>query len=135
MPIKLYRLLCELAIRGRVVAPLATLGGVLVPLPLLLPLSPTRFECDLDLVEDSVVAGEPLSNHELSVEVDLFAGRSLASPSLLELPDEADASVLASGPFVGPLGALDRRRMLRSLRKEGMPSIPPRKCANTVAMK
>lgn len=108
--------------RGLVLGP-GTGGGVLVPLPL--PLSPTKFGCDLDVVdldEDSVVDGEPLSNHELSVDVDLFVGRSLVSPSLLELPDDADASAVfvSGGASVVAKEAFDRRRRLRSLRKDGM---------------
>jgi len=74
------------------------------------------------LVEDSVVDGEPLSNHELSVDVDLFVGRSLVSPSLLELPDDADASAafVSGGVSVVAKEAFDRRRRLRSLRKDGI---------------
>lgn len=68
------------------------------------------------------MGGEDLSNQELSVDVDLLStGRSFASPSLLEFPDEADPSVVAAASGVTVLNdAFDRRRMLRSLRNEGI---------------
>lgn len=114
IPTKLYRLLCELATRCR---ELAAPGGVFVPLPF----NEVRLLCDFDLVEERVVGGEDLSNHELSVDVDLFsAGRSFTSPSLLELPEEPEASVVAASGVAVLKEARDRRRRLRSLRKEGI---------------
>lgn len=110
-PTRLYLLLCELRTLGRV---LCGTGGA----SLVLPLRLGRLLLDLDFwEEESVVAGEDLSSHELSVEDDLFMrGRSGVSPSLLEVfPDcEPSCSVLVLKL------ALDRRRMLRSLRKDGI---------------
>lgn len=66
-------------------------GGVLVPAPFM----PARLLLDrLVLLEERVVAGDCLSNHELRVEEDLlrFCGVSATSPSLLELPDDGPLS-------------------------------------------
>jgi hypothetical protein len=67
-----------------------------------------------------VVGGEDLSNHELSVEVDLFCGRSLVSPSLLDVPEEPSIGLASGASFAVVKEALERRRRLRSLRKLGM---------------
>jgi hypothetical protein len=76
---------------------------------------------DFDLPEDNVVGGDDLSSHELSVEVDLFfVGRrsGASSPSLLELPDDPPPAVDSVPPMLKD--ALDLRRMLKSLRNEGI---------------
>lgn len=113
-PTRLYRLLCELRTRGRL---LDGTGGT----SLVLPLRLGKLLLDLDFCEESVVGGEDLSSHELNVEEDLFGrGRSGASPSLLDVLPDCEPSVPV--PFV-PLVLklfLERRRMLRSLRKDGI---------------
>lgn len=111
MPAMLYLLLWLACKRGRELA--GTGGGVFVPAPL----SENKLLVDLvGLWEEWVVGGEDFSNHELSVELDLLRvwGRSATSPSLLELPED--------GPLLSALGneARERRRMLRSLRNEGI---------------
>ena len=96
---------------------LASIGGVLFPF--LKPFRPARCPLDLDLNEDSVDGGEVLSfscfsAYELTVSDDWFAGGSSLPPSLLEvLPDELVVSVVLNDVF-------ERRRRLRSLRKEGI---------------
>ena len=106
-PSRLYRLLlCELCRRGRFDAPLVE--GALAPFPFM----PVRlgFDCE----DERVVGGEDLLNHELRVDVDLFCGRSLTSPSLLELPEDVVLCALSSCLK----DSLDRRRMLS--RKDGI---------------
>lgn len=73
-----------------------------------------RWPLDLLLCEESVVGGDDLSNHELSVEVDLFCGFSLTSPLVLEFPDEPAVSVSVFTDI------FERLRRLRSLRNEGI---------------
>jgi len=84
---KLYRLICELGIRG--LLDKGTCGGVWVPL---LPFMPGKWPFDFDVCEedDNVVGGDCLSppNTELSVEEDLLLMRGSALPSLLELFSE-----------------------------------------------
>ena len=106
MPIKLYRLLCELVNLGRCDVPLA----VAFLLPFVLNIG--RCMLDLDFREERVVGGEDLPRQELSVEED--CSPSFPSPSLLDVPDEAPFSVSVA------LENFDRRRRLRSLRKEGI---------------
>lgn len=43
-----------------------------------------------------MVGGDDLLNHEFSVDVDLFWGRSFTSPSLLELPEDVVLLALLS---------------------------------------
>jgi hypothetical protein len=100
-------LLCELCNRGRDCA--LVRGGVLEPLRF----KPGRLVFDFDFAEDSVVGGDDLSNHEFSVDDDLFCGRSLVLPSLLEFSEDVPvpmSSVLTD--------SLDRRRRLS--RKDGI---------------
>lgn len=111
MPIKLYRLLFELLTLGLV---LCGTGGTSLPFPLRLG----RLLLDLDFCDDErVVGGDDRSSNELSVDEDLLTigGRSGASPSLLEVLPEWEASV----SLVRTL-AFERRRRLRSLRKDGI---------------
>lgn len=110
-PTKLYLLLCELFILGRL--PLGIGGAPSLPLPFKLG----RWLLDFDFCElERVVGGDDRSSHELKVEDDLLiCGRSGASPSLLEVLPEWETSV----SLVLTL-AFDRRRILRSLRKEGI---------------
>ncbi len=107
----LYRLLWALVIRGRLSRGIG--GGVTVPFSD----AAATFVVDLLAVfwEERVVGGEDLSNQELSVELDLLRARvrSAASPSVLELPEESPLVVLVKEAF-------ERRRRLRSLRKEGI---------------
>lgn len=63
-PIKLYRLLCELLTRGRLLC--GTGGASFFPLRL------GRLLIDLDFCDESVVGGDDRSSHELSVEEDLL---------------------------------------------------------------
>ena len=93
-------LLCELCTRGRVTVPLEE--GAFAALPF----RPGRWVCDC--VEERVVGGDDLLNHEFSVDVDLFCGRSWISPSLLELPEEV--VLFAVSPCLKD--SLDRLRML-----------------------
>ena len=100
-------LLCELCTRGRVTVPLLD-GGFAA-----LPFRPGRLVCDCE--DERVVGGEDLLNQEFSVDVDLFCGRSLISPSLLEFLED----VLFAFPLFSCLkDSLDRLRMLS--RKDGI---------------
>ena len=81
--------------------------------------NPAKCPLDLDLKDDSVDGGEVLSfsclsAYELSVSDDWFVGGSSLPASLLEVfPDELVVSVVLKD-------VLERRRMLRSLRKDGI---------------
>ena len=87
--------------------------------PFLNPVKPAKCPLDLERNDDSVDGGEVLSfsclsAYELSVSDDWFAGGSSLPASLLEvLPDELAVSVVLKD-------VLERRRMLRSLRNEGI---------------
>ena len=113
-PTRLYLLLCELLTLGR---ELCGTGGA----SLVLPLRLGRLLLDLDFCDERVVGGEDRSSHELSVDEDLLTcGRSGASPSLLEVLPEWEPSVWLVRKLV-----LERRRRLRSLRKEGIVAQSP----------
>lgn len=91
-------------------------GGVFAALPI----RPGRLVCDCE--EERVVGGDDLLNHEFSVDVDLFCGRSWISPSLLELPEDVVLFAVSSCLK----DSLDRLRMLSrndgifSMRKTGV---------------
>jgi hypothetical protein len=98
-------------------------GGVFAPLPFI----DGRLLLECDLPDDAkVVGGDALSNHELRVEELLFpllvfCERCSSLASLLEEEFWSEGRVLVT------LGAVlkeafDRRRRLRSLRKEGIAS-------------
>ena len=95
-------------------------GGVLEPLPFI----EGRWLLECDFPDDArVVGGDVLSNHELSVEELLFplfvcCDRCSSLPSLLEEEFWSEAPLLAVLAVLKE--AFDRRRRLRSLRKEGI---------------
>lgn len=105
-------------------------GGVFAPLPFID--GRWLLECDLP----RVVGGDALSNHELSVDELLFpllvcCERCSSLPSLLEEEFWSEAGLLAALFAVLALlnEAFDRRRRLRSLRKEGI----ARDCAGAMS--
>lgn len=85
-----------------------------------------RWLLENDLPDDArVVGGDALSNHELSVDELLFplvvcCERCSSLPSLLEEEVWSEAVLFAALALLKE--AFDRRRRLRSLRKEGMAS-------------
>ena len=104
-------------------------GGVFEPLPFM----DGRWLLESDLPDEArVVGGDALSNHELSVDELLFpllvcCERCSSLPSLLEEEFWSDAGVLAVLAVLND--AFDRRRRLRSLRKEGI----ARDCAEAMS--
>ena len=101
---RLYRLLLELGSLGRE----EFKGGVLEPLPF--PFPAGRCGLDLEGFEERGTSGDCLSRDELRVDEDLL-GSGSSAPSWLRLFPELSA-VLNE--------ALERRRMLRSRRNEGI---------------
>ena len=97
-------------------------GGVFDPLPFM----DGRWLLESDLPDEPrVVGGDDLSNHELSVDELLFplvvcCERCSSLPSLLEEEVWSEAVLFAVLAVLKE--AFDRRRRLRSLRKEGMSS-------------
>jgi hypothetical protein len=95
-------------------------GGVFAPLPF----KEGRWLVEFDLPDEArVVGGDGFSNHELSVDELLFpllvcCERCSSFPSLLEEEFWSEVRLLVL--LVVLKEAFDRRRRLRSLRKEGI---------------
>lgn len=95
-------------------------GGVFDPLPFM----DGKWLLESDLPDEPrVVGGDDLSNHELSVDELLFplvvcCERCSSLPSLLEEELWSEEGLFAEAVVLKE--AFDRRRRLRSLRKEGI---------------